>query len=1006
MKKYFLLVNMLLIVSSGFSQNVGIGTTNPVATLDVKGNHHLGGLTRYISFDTLSGKILWTNSKLYVSNPQYIMQHSASAEGLYYGNSQLEYREPMGNPIFFTNWSNGQGYFSGKLGIGTTIPAFKLDVKNGSINTDSVYRIGTITVLSVRGTGNLFVGKNAGRINTGSNNTFSGETAGYSNTSGFGNTAYGFQALYSNINGAGNTAIGLQTLHNNIDGDGNIAIGDGALYYNTGGKYNTAIGYTSLYDNIDGWYNTSNGESALTRNSTGSWNTANGGQALSYNETGIKNTAIGYSTLSHNESGTLNTGVGYNSDVFTDGLTNATALGANARVNCSNCLVLGSVNGVQGAESNVNVGIGVNSPGARLSISTYGVELAGSAAGNTVRTNAGTLGTAVDSEMSLANFGFASGNNSSLGIRAYRTSPGADWTTTSLLLENDVDNTTRAGGGYVAISANGNIGIGTVRPLAQLHVTDKSVLFSASDDIPGTPGPPPIEGAGRRMMWYPDKAAFRVGYTVSDQWNLENIGVYSFAAGNKSIAIGFGAVALGTEVTAEGFGSAAFGSQTYATGDFSTTSGRYTHAQGDYSLAMGIGSYATGHISIAMGSEAYAPGTNSTAIGIGVTASGSSSTAMGGYTNAGGSYSTAMGFHSDASGDYATAIGSYTTAKAQESFSVGAYNDATDNPASPAPEDRIFQIGNGYSIFAPSNAITVLRNGNTGIGTLTPGFPLSFSTSMGEKISLWYDGNISGHNYGIGVQGGLFQIHGYTSGDDIAFGYGSSESFTEKMRIKGNGNVGIGISAPTFPLSFAAAVGDKISLWSNSGNSYGFGVQGSKLQIHTDVIAADIVFGYGSSAAFTETMRIRGNGKVGIGTMTPDQALTVVGDICATGWIATCSDIRYKTDLTPISNSLEKALQLHGLYYFLKTDEFPEKSFSDKRQIGFSAQELELQFPEIVQTDSKGYKSVDHSRMTPILLEAIKEQQKQIDALQKNDENQQQQINELKKLITELAAKK
>ena len=61
------------------------------------------------------------------------------------------------------------------VGIGTTNPVFKLDVKNGSINTDSVYRIGATTVLAVPETGNLFIGKDAGVINTGSYNTFSGE---------------------------------------------------------------------------------------------------------------------------------------------------------------------------------------------------------------------------------------------------------------------------------------------------------------------------------------------------------------------------------------------------------------------------------------------------------------------------------------------------------------------------------------------------------------------------------------------------------------------------------------------------------------------------------------------------------------------------------------------------------------------------------------------------------------------------------------------------------------
>jgi hypothetical protein len=220
------------------------------------------------------------------------------------------------------------------------------------------------------------------------------------------------------------------------------------------------------------------------------------------------------------------------------------------------------------------------------------------------------------------------------------------------------------------------------------------------------------------------------------------------------------------------------------------------------------------------------------------------------------------------------------------------------------------------------------------------------------------------------------------------------------------GKVGIGTSVVGFPLSFSQTTGDKISLWSNSGTSYGFGIQGSQLQIHTDVFDADIVFGYVSSAAFSENMRIKGNGNVGIGTSSPGQRLSVTGNICATGTIGACSDIRYKTNFSPLDNALHNVLQLQGYYYFWKQDEFPDKEFTDKRQIGFTAQELEVLFPELVQTDLEGYKSVDYSRMTPLLVEAIKEQQKQIDALQKNDENQQQQINELKKLVMELATKK
>lgn len=113
-----------------------------------------------------------------------------------------------------------------------------------------------------------------------------------------------------------------------------------------------------------------------------------------------------------------------------------------------------------------NLGIGISTPSAKLTISANGSQLTGTALGNTFTTNAGTLGSTAGNELSLANIGFLSGNNSSLGIRAYRSSAGNDWTNTALLIGYDVDNTVRASTGFLALSANGNMGINTVSPHA------------------------------------------------------------------------------------------------------------------------------------------------------------------------------------------------------------------------------------------------------------------------------------------------------------------------------------------------------------------------------------------------------------------------------------------------------------------------------------------------------------------------------------------------------------
>ena len=139
------------------------------------------------------------------------------------------------------------------------------------------------------------------------------------------------------------------------------------------------------------------------------------------------------------------------------------------------------------------------------------------------------------------------------------------------------------------------VGIGTTNPVALLHVADSNVVFTATGDAPiFTTLNPPVTGAGRRMMWYPAKAAFRVGYVDNNGWDKDNIGRYSFGAGQRPIASGFCSIALGYNAT--------------ALGSLSSSIGYNSRSEGDYSIALGYDAKANGQQSVAMGSEVFSNG--------------------------------------------------------------------------------------------------------------------------------------------------------------------------------------------------------------------------------------------------------------------------------------------------------------------------------------------------------------------------------------------------------------
>lgn len=106
-----------------------------------------------------------------------------------------------------------------------------------------------------------------------------------------------------------------------------------------------------------------------------------------------------------------------------------------------------------------------------------------------------------------------------------------------------------------------------------------------------------------------------------------------------------------------------------------------------------------------------------------------------------------------------------------------------------------------------------------------------------------------------------------------------------------------------------------------------------------------------------------------------------IGDVTSTGTWGP-SDIRLKKNIEVIPNPLNKLKILEGVTFNWRKDEFPQMGFTDGRQIGLIAQDVEKTFPELVNTDSAGYKSVAYDKFTAVLLEAIKQQQKEIESLQ------------------------
>ena len=295
----------------------------------------------------------------------------------------------------------------------------------------------------------------------------------------------------------------------------------------------------------------------------------------------------------------------------------------------------------------------------------------------------------------------------------------------------------------------------------------------------------------------------------------------------------------------------------------------------------------------------------------------------------------------------------------------------------------IFEVDAG----APANSLKVASNGKVGFRTATPVLDMHANTSDTPAIRLEQNntGGFTAQTWDIAGNEANFFIRDVTSGSRLSFRIRPGAP-TSSIDIAANGNVGLGTASPRTRLdlkesedSFVGGLhlrrsttNDTWALATASDNSLYFGYA-------TDASLAD------ANADFAIFPLVLTNAnRVGIGTAAPTDLLSVNGTASKPGggsW-AVFSDERLKTIKGRYNAGLKAVMQLQPIRYEYKRDNALRLS-SEGEHVGFGAQSLQKVIPEAVMRSDSGYLQVNNDPILWTMLNAIKEQQQEIQQLRK-----------------------